>query len=196
MKPIVKFGVFGVGNSWLVCSSDDRCLIHDMFSDSICPKLSYYRSVCKAVYEISSLVDEVHECDELNNLKRYASDLCESINEQKIDDMKLKMSGGFCWKDENEARHVVELMDLYHRVSENENGLTIRPPNPEDYKLFKTFDERWKGGKKNMLVDYNEMLDGYYGINLVFIEVIYKWHEITNEVDFPDWLSELIINCC
>lgn len=78
-------------------------------------------------------------------------------------------------------------------MSKNENGLTIRPPDPEDYKLFKAFDERWKGGKKNMLVDYNEMLDGYCGINLVFMEVIYKWHEITNEVDFPDWLNELIV---
>ena len=130
--------------------------------------------------------------------------LSRAVTNTERDIFQIDLFGGLVWFNIEEARRVVELMSLYYRLEfveiSDENRLVLRPESDNDWKVFAVSEhKKWfnlnleerRRARSTRDIEYDEL--GFYirGINLINLETILKYHQLTNSSIIP---KSLLIN--
>lgn len=172
---------------------DQEKLLEDMI-DSIRDYTEGWDDVIESIRSASTIEALISSIEKLHKMSK-------SVEE---DIYQINLFGGLVWSNIEEARHVVELMSLYFRLdfvySDNEEDeelyLVLRPESTDDWKKFSVKEHKsWYEltREERDKIEQEQEVFGFYlqGINLINLESIYKYHQLTGQSIIP---KSIIVN--
>lgn len=202
-NPIIKIGVIGIGEKCSICGSSEHYVWWEQEHDNqFYEEISYLAfkwllcisgkacdnaillkafQLCIEWFEDwDKLLSRLNKCETVEQLKEIIDKF--EVDEQAIEKMYLLDHGGFVWETEEDAEHVIELMDIYFRIREIEDkeySQCVVPSKPDDWKNFempKSMDDR------------DDFYPNLTSFNLIALEFVRVWLKITNNPIIPNWV--------
>ena len=151
------------------------------------------------------LINSIRSASTIDELCLAVEKLEKAVKDTEKDIYQIDEFGGLIWSNIEEAKHVIELMSIYYRLgfvesdtdTDNDYYLVLRPESDDDWKAFAdSEDKKWfdssvdkrKRARSAQNIEYNELGFSFSGINLINLETILKYHELTNSSIIPKLL--------